>query len=83
MHCIVIPLGQALDHRPEHRVHLDNALHKPVEVGTPLGFVFNRAVLSPSGNAASVRLGQFLPVQLEAQGLLNVDALRQLSLFTI
>ena len=69
--------SQSLNHRPEHRIHLDDALHEPVEVVAPLGFVFNRAVLSPSGDAASVRLGQFLPVQLKTQGLLDAGALSQ------
>ena len=60
---------------PEHRVHFDDALHKPVKVIAPLGFVFNRAVLPPSGDAASVGVGKFLPVQLKAQGLLDAGAL--------
>ena len=69
--------SQGLNYRSEHRVHLDDALHKPVEVGAPLGFVFNRAVLTPSGDAAGMGVGQFLPVQLKAQGLLDAGALRQ------
>ena len=36
-----------------------------------MGFVFNRAVLPPSGDAAGVGVGQFLPIQIEAQGLLD------------
>ena len=42
-----------------------------------MGFVFNRTVLSPSGDAASVGVGQFLPIQLKTQGLLDAGALRQ------
>jgi hypothetical protein len=49
-----LPSTQLLNHRPEHRVHLDDALHKPVEVRAPLGFVFNRAAQSSGDNLASI-----------------------------
>jgi hypothetical protein len=52
-----------LNHRPKHRIHLHEALHKPDKVDAPLGFVFIRAAQSTGGNAASIEQSALLFVR--------------------